>query len=218
MSERDGAGGRRYGGRTAEERRQARREALLDAAYDLFGTEGYRNVTIERVCSQARLTARNFYEEFGGREALLLAIYDRTIGRSVEAVAAALAKAGDGVRERAAAGLGAYAHTMLEDPRASRIVYVEIVGVSDAAERHRRSVHHAFADLVVGEAQGLLAAGAVTPRRSSRHASLALVGGVNELMIDWVQSDDPLPIDVLVEELVDLFVAVGAGPPDRREI
>lgn len=89
MSERDGAGGRRYGGRTAEERRQARRDALLDAAYELFGTEGYRNVTIERVCSQARLTARNFYEEFGGREALLLAIYDRTIGRSVEAVAAA---------------------------------------------------------------------------------------------------------------------------------
>ena len=30
-----GPGGRRYGGRTAEERREARRNALLDAAFDL---------------------------------------------------------------------------------------------------------------------------------------------------------------------------------------
>jgi AcrR family transcriptional regulator len=215
----EGAGdagvGRRYGGRSAEERREARRAALLDAAYELYGTLGHRNVTIERTCSHARLTARNFYEEFGGREALLRAVYDRTIARSLDAVAAGLAAAGDDVRERAEAGLGAFVHALLDDPRAARIVCLEMVGVSEALERHRRSVLRAFADLVADEARRL-GTGRVPQGLDPRPYALGLVGGVNELIVDWLQSDDRLPLDALVEVMVDSFVAVSAGPPDRQ--
>ena len=188
--------------------------ALLDAAYELYGTLGYRNVTIERVCSHARLTARHFYEEFGGREALLRAVYDRTVAGALDAVVAAVAAAGPGVRARSEAGIGAFVHAMLDDPRAARIVCVEVVGVSDDLERHRRGVLRAFGEVVTVEARRLIESGDVTLRRDPRLTSLALVGGVNEVIVDWCQSDDRLPLDVVVAELVDLFVAAGAGPPD----
>ncbi|HET8619167.1 MAG TPA: TetR/AcrR family transcriptional regulator [Acidimicrobiales bacterium] len=209
------AEGRRYGGRTAEERRESRRTALLDAGYDLYGTVGYRNVSIERVCSHARLTARSFYEEFGSREALLRAVYDRTIAHAAEAVFSAMAAAGDGVRDVAEAGIAAFVHAMLDDPRAARIVHLEVVGVSEGMEGHRRQVLRAFADIVAAE--GLrLNAGRVPDGLDPRPTALALVGGGNELIVDWLQSEDKLSLDALIVVLTDLFVAASAGPPDRR--
>ena len=210
--------GRRYGGRSAEERREARRSALIDAGYELYGTLGYQNVTIDRACRQARLTARNFYEEFGGREALLRAVYDRTIGQALDAVLTALAETdtdtGTEVRDRAEAGIGAFVHAMLDDPRAARVVCLEVVGVSEDLERHRRQVLRAFADLVADEAHRL-GTGRVPQGQDPTPAALALVGGVNELIVDWLHSDDHLALDALVDVMVDLFVSASAGPPDR---
>jgi len=69
--------GQRYGGRTADERRAERRERLLDAGLELFGTQGYANTSIEALCSATRLNPRYFYESLKTREELLRAVYDR---------------------------------------------------------------------------------------------------------------------------------------------
>jgi AcrR family transcriptional regulator len=207
---------RRYGGRSHEERREARRTALVDAGYDLFGSVGYRTVSIEQLCRHAHLTARNLYEEFGDREGLLRAVYDRTIDRAVVDVLAALSEARDDPRDRSQRAISAFARAMLEDPRAARIVFLEVIGVSEAMEHHRRQVLRAFADLVAEEAGRLVDTGLVVSRSHPRHTALALVGGVNELIVDWLVSDDRIPVDELVTAIADLFVAAAAGPPDRR--
>jgi hypothetical protein len=139
------------------------------------------------------------------------------VGRALEQVVAALEAAGPTVRDRAEAGIGAFVHAMLDDPRAARVVCVEVVGVSDELEAHRRQVLRAFADVVAEEARRLIATGDVVRRRDPRPVSLALVGGVNELVVDWLQSDEHvLPLDEVVAEMADLFVAAGVGPPDWR--
>jgi AcrR family transcriptional regulator len=204
-----------YGGLTSEERRRARRSALLDAAFDLFGTAGYGATGIERLCTHARLATRNFYEEFPDREALLRAVYDGAITHVMDAVLATLATAGPTVRERVDAAVRSMVHAMLDDPRRASIVCLQVVGVSDALERHRRGVMRAFADVVVDEAAVLATTGGVARRRDYRLPALALVGGVNELMVDWLQTDDPLPVDTLADEVVNLFLAAAAGPPDH---
>lgn len=56
--------GRAYGGLSALERQRERAARLLESGYELFATEGYANVSIERVCSHAGVTARHFYEAF----------------------------------------------------------------------------------------------------------------------------------------------------------
>jgi AcrR family transcriptional regulator len=212
----DAAPGRVYGGRSAEERHAARRTALVDAGFELYGTVGYHPVSIERICSQARLTTRNFYEHFRDREALLRAVYDRTIAETTAIVLQALDDAGDAPSARVQQGVSAFVHTMLDDPRRARIVCLQVVGQSDELERHRRDVLHRFADLLAGEDERTAEAGYIPRRRSYHVGALALVGGVNELLVDWLHAEDPLPLDRLVAEIVQLFLAAAAGPPDRR--
>src|ERR1700761_6805201 len=92
--------GRIYGGRSAPQRRAERRERLLDAALELYGTNGFRRTTIPMLCTASGVTARHFYEEFESREALLRALYDRVAETAFERTVAALRVAGGTPHER----------------------------------------------------------------------------------------------------------------------
>lgn len=215
--------GRKYAGRTPDERRADRRRRLLDTALDLFGSEGYAGVGIERLCATSGVTARHFYEEFGSREGVLRAAYDEIVEQGRVAVLDALAGVGDDADQaaRTRAGIGAFVHHLLDDPRRARLACLEVVGVSPGLEAHRRAVLHLFAAVVEGQAARI---GLVEPLgdRPFGLLSLALVGGVNELLIEWLSDPDRLPIDALVDDMVYLFVAVGRareldGMPTRQE-
>src|SRR4029079_8561538 len=73
---------RNYAGLSAEERREARRERLIEGAIRAYGELGYRNTTVKAVCEAAGLTERYFYESFANSEALLVAAFD-TVSRRV---------------------------------------------------------------------------------------------------------------------------------------
>ena len=70
---------RRIRGRTLAERREERRDAMLAAGLDLFGTKGYAATTVEEVCRRAYVSSRNFYEEFDNRLSLLVAVGERIV-------------------------------------------------------------------------------------------------------------------------------------------
>src|SRR5690349_11187461 len=173
---------RRYGGKTAEERRAERREKLLAAGLELFGTAGYAGTTIEGLCAAAGLNPRYFYEEFGSREALLAAGYDQHGDAVRPGVLSALEGAPvDEPRARLEAALRAFVTGTLADDRAARVNYFEIVGVSRELEAHRREVLAAYAELIGAEAERM---GMPAPGGDRRLAGVALVGAVDALMID----------------------------------
>src|SRR5258706_5852322 len=68
---------RSYGGVSATERIAARRERLIDAGLDLFGTRGFASTGIKDICRHAGLTDRYFYESFNGSEELFVEVFDR---------------------------------------------------------------------------------------------------------------------------------------------
>lgn len=203
--------GRRYAGQAAEERRAERRRRLLDAAVELFGTRGYAATTIEALYTEARLAPRHFYEQFPGREELLRAVYDETIEAVVDAVAAARLTAPDDVRGRVRAILDAFAQAMLSDPRRARIAYLEVPGTSRPLERHARRVVRGFAAVVEEEARAAAARGRL-PARDYALTAMLLVGGTNEILLDWLSDDDRRPIDAVLDELTNAFVAVLQQP------
>jgi AcrR family transcriptional regulator len=198
--------GQRYGGRTAQERQAERRDRLVAAGLELFGTRGYASTSIEALCGAARLHPRYFYESFGTREALLRAVYDQHMERLGAAVAAALHDAPEDARGRVEAGLTAFVRTQLADPRGARITYLEIVGVSTELERHRRDVLRGFAGLVEREADALARAGRL-PARDHHLTALALGGAVDGLLTDCFTDPAPPSVEAIVATLVDLFVA-----------
>jgi AcrR family transcriptional regulator len=205
------ATGQRYGGRTSDERRADRRERLLDAGLQLFGTQGYANTSIEALCAATHLNPRYFYESFPTREALLRAVYDRHMEHLARSVTAALETAPLNPRDRIEIGLRAFVETQLADDRNVRITYLEIVGVSLELERHRRSVLRGFATLLEREADRVAATGAL-PERDRHLTSLALGGAVDGLLADCLTNEDPPAAEVIIATLVDLTVAAFTAP------
>lgn len=192
-------GERRYGGRTAAQRRAQRREQLLDAGLQLFGTGGYAATTIESLCAHAGLNPRYFYEQFDGREQLLGAVYERHVEQVLAVVRAAIEHAGDERAARLHAGLLAFVTATLDDERGARVNYFEMIGVSPQLDALRRRVLGDYARLIASQApDGVLGI-------DTRMASVALVGATDGLIIDWLSGDRVRPRDEIVQTLLVLF-------------
>jgi AcrR family transcriptional regulator len=191
-----------------------RRERLVEAGLEEIGTRGYDNVTVKDVCRRAGLTERYFYEHFSDRAALLVAIFDSVIASVTEATFAASDAAPADLEERTRAGLTAFVDTLTDDPRRARVQLIEVVGRGDMLERRRFAAMNLFADYLATVAVEL------APRTDldelqRRAAALALVGGANHLIIEWVRGDLAMTKHELVETLVALFVAAAKGPAPR---
>jgi AcrR family transcriptional regulator len=203
---------RTYGGRSAGERRAERRERLLTAGLALFGTEGYAAASIERLCTEAGVSTRNFYEEFDRREDLLMALHDRIIDRAFQAVLGALADAADApLRERFTRAVRAFVITTASDPRWARLSYVEIIGVSNAVERHRIAWRQRWAEFLVSEAKRAVERGEAAPR-DFQLGAVALIGAVNELVHHWSMSGGERSLDDVITEIVRIATAAVTAP------
>jgi AcrR family transcriptional regulator len=203
---------RTYGGRSAADRRAERRERLLGAGLELFGTEGYATSSIEKLCTHAGVSTRNFYEEFHSREDLLITLHVRVIERSFRAVIAAFDDAAElKLAERFELAVRAFIHTTASDPRWARLAYVEVIGVSDAVEKHRISWRNKWSDFMVAEAERAVARGEAGPR-DFRMASVALIGAVNELVHHYSISRGRITLDEVIAEIVRLALAAVTAP------
>jgi AcrR family transcriptional regulator len=62
---------------TREEMKQQSREALVDAALELFAEQGIDGPSLDAICDRAGYTRGAFYIHFADREELLVAVMDR---------------------------------------------------------------------------------------------------------------------------------------------
>ncbi|GAA4435427.1 TetR/AcrR family transcriptional regulator [Actinokineospora soli] len=192
---------RRYGGQDAEQRQGERRERLMAAALDLFGTQGYAASSVKHVCDHAGLTQRYFYESFTDREQLLRAVADETVDLLRTAVADAVSAAGPDIGDRIRAGLTALVDVLTGDTRRARVILIETVGVSAALEARRREVMHEFVRYIAS-----LVPGTAVPRHRLETGVMVLVGGVVEVMVDHLLGYRSMATGELVEVMSALFV------------
>lgn len=202
--------GRIYAGLTEEKRKEARRNRLLQAGLELFSADGYHRTPIERLCERSHVTTRHFYDLYPGKDEFFRDLLDTLIEDSRRAVLEALQEEFDDPVDMVRAGISAFVHSYLDDPRRARVILVEAVGISPEMERHRRELIHSFARIIEERAAEMGRRGLI-PERDYSMGSLALAGAVNELMIDWVYSDSPPSRERVIEEIVDLFRLVIFG-------
>ncbi|KUI22796.1 TetR family transcriptional regulator [Mycobacterium sp. GA-1285] len=115
----------RWAGVPLTDRRAERRAQLIDAAFRLFGEGGEAAVSVRSVCRECGLNTRYFYESFADTDDLLGAVYDRVSGQLAEAVEAAMSRAGDSLRARTRAGIGAVLGFSSADPRRGRVLFTD---------------------------------------------------------------------------------------------
>ncbi|WP_433521425.1 TetR/AcrR family transcriptional regulator [Nocardia pseudovaccinii] len=192
----------RYGGRPASERHAERRVRLREAGLDLFGAgPGYRNSRLVDVCKRAGLSTRQFYEEYNTLEDLLadlhLYVNDLVEQRFIDEIG----RVEDlPIRERVARMVHIYIGAATADRRHTRILFVEIVGVSERLNQQRLERRSRWIELMVELYEEALRRGSSAPF-DPRLTAAAFVGSVNGLMHDWTVGWVAATSDQVADEL-----------------
>src|SRR5271163_5214848 len=203
---------RPYGGVSATDRRHQRRQRLIDAGLQLFGTRGIGAVRLVDVCAEAGLTKRYFYENFASIDALAEAVFEHVTGNLVAVVAPAI-EVGAGRDPRPA--LTVYARNILSDPRVVRLLAVE------SQTGPLRKYHDGFPTRAV-ELWFAFAAedDTVTPPQDIRLKAYGFIGAAQQIGMAWLDGHLPLTIDEVIDQLVDLFYRISGiarRPPQDDE-
>ena len=94
---------------------------------------------------------------------------------------------------------------------------VEVVGVSDRLEQLRRDTRHALADLRAHNAQAI-AGDSMRFRLDPVLTTRSLIGGVVEVLVDWINGDLDASADEIVEHFTQLFTAVTYAAVEPKAI
>ncbi|MCC5810202.1 MAG: TetR/AcrR family transcriptional regulator [Ectothiorhodospiraceae bacterium] len=212
--------GRRYRGRTTEELSEERRQRLLEAGQRMIAREGYAQISIERVCAEAHVSTRHFYEHFRSRESLLVALFELFLQDMMRVVISSFEASGKAERdpmEQALDAVRALVRFCMEHPARARIALVETVGVSRDMERHRRQIIREFAGIVAGLADQLAKA-EVIPQADYHLPAIALVGATNELLVEWLSGETRLDREQMENQIAAIYKAIieGAIVRERR--
>ncbi|MGH9046293.1 MAG: TetR/AcrR family transcriptional regulator [Acidimicrobiales bacterium] len=200
---------RRFTGLSPADRLHQRRTLLLDAALDLLGTAGWSAMTVRSVLETARLNPRYFYESFSDLDQLAVALYDRVVAQLGEAIWAALAEARDAPGDQVRAVVDCTVSFVDEDRRRGRVLYAEGLG-NEALNRRRVETAGMVVAFVEDHAAGRRPSGAASAELG-RVATSILVGGFNQLLVDWLAGRVPISRDQLVDDATALFLALGDG-------
>jgi AcrR family transcriptional regulator len=193
-----------YAKKSATDRAQERHERLLEAGLQLFATQGYAQTTIEALCSEAKVTTRHFYQSFQGREALLLAVYNQMVGELQIGLLSAIQAEHQNMQEKIQQVIQALVTHYLTDTRRAQIGVLEVVGASATVEQRRREVIHSIVNTVMQEKK--------IPERNYYWLAVAMVGGINEMMAEWLMNRS-ISLEELVQEIINTvnFMAGNQG-------
>ncbi|MBD3647382.1 MAG: TetR/AcrR family transcriptional regulator [Pseudomonadales bacterium] len=199
--------GRSYRGIDAEDRQQKRREALIQAGFELFGSRGYRATSVKLVCDHVGLTERYFYESFANREALLLAVYAE-LGTELEArLIQAIEQEDTASHERLEQVLSSFFQYIQEDKRRGRIMFLEIVGVSQQVDRNYQSVVRDQAASLAHPNLGIFSPDSRLSEDDRRVITIGLIGAITQIAAQWVLEDFTTDKRLVVENAVRICVA-----------
>ena len=196
---------RRYGGQSPAERKQARRERLIEAGLEVFGTTGFASSSIERLCARASVSNRYFYEEFASREALMQAVYDEVLQGASMAGLLTMREEGLTPVERLVIGVRTYVLVVTSDPRRTRVVHHEVRTVPSMAARRRETASW------VAELMRDVCGAPPDPDGLPFVPGLAVLGAVSEVLARWTTSTPRPPVGPLVAELCRFVEHVVGG-------
>lgn len=178
----------------------AARGKLMAALAEVVADKGYANATIADIVAAAHVSKRTFYEHFVDKEACLLAVYEHACANLMGVLRVA-AKGDLPWRERVRLAAAGYLAAIEAMPEVNRALLVEMQAAGPRAFALRKRTQRQFAELL----RELVEAGAADQgvRPLSPALALAIVGGINELLLHTIEPYAGLGAD-----------AAGAAGPD----
>lgn len=206
-----------YAGQSAQEREAERRDRLISAALEIFGTAGYAATSADVVCKAAKVSTKHFYQLYANKEDLLLDLYAVITSGSFAAAAASLEETADEhFTVQLTTGIRAYLQPILADPRVARVAFVEIVGVSSRVEEKRLGFRDGIIGLFESEGAKAVARGEVSPR-NFRFLALCFNGAANVVVHDWSLDAKHAAAESLLDDLCQVAVELFSGSAARKD-
>lgn len=183
------AGGRNYSGLTLEQRKSKRREQFITAGITLFGTIGFRAVTVRGICKEAKLTDRYFYESFGSLETLSMAVYEYCMSVLLQKVVSTIEKenqTGD-ILDAMRAGINTY-FKEIEEPKTAQICLLGLEGISPEIDQMYNNYIKKIAHLYISIIQQSYPSWDL-PDAEKEVIGLSVVGILRQSATTWVVND-----------------------------
>lgn len=190
-------------GLTADQRREQRRQQLIDAALDTVAEGGVGDLRVRAVSARARLNDRYFYESFRDCQELLLAAFDDQFNRALSGVMATLTEAPLDLEARARTVLEFAFDFLDEDPRRPKLL-IELQ-TAEALAARRQEVIGVLTRIMVEQARQLLGDDAGT-EETLMLTSLTVSSGLLELAAQWYRHQIEVSRSQLLEFVTALVV------------
>ncbi|MET8797833.1 TetR/AcrR family transcriptional regulator [Nocardia sp. NPDC004568] len=198
--------GRRYAGQPVEDRQRERRARFLESGLTVFSRDGYANSSVGAICKDAGLSSRQFYEEFTGRESLLVELFALIDRESRTAVLASLEQSTDqSALARIDSAIRAYVQSIGTDMRRARVVLVEVVGAGTKVEKMRTESRRAWSSVLAKAAEDAALHGEI-PTGDYDLRMLAIIGAVNYVVDEWSGAEPRQPLDEVIRVLSRIIV------------
>jgi AcrR family transcriptional regulator len=176
--------------------RQERRRQLLDAALEVFVSQGYHAAAMDEIAERAGVSKPVLYQHFPGKLDLYLALLDQSVDELVETVRDALSSTTEN-KQRVAATFSAYFEYVASEGQAYRLVFESDLGnegaVRDRLERGQRECAEMISPMIRQDA-GLDDA-------EAHLVSVAMVGLAQVTARYWLSARDHIPREA-AEQLV----------------
>jgi AcrR family transcriptional regulator len=114
---------------------------------ELVSEHGYNAISVKELTNRARVSKRDFYKLFAGKEECFLAAYDTIVSHSVRGIIAA-AVGEEEWRERLRLGFLAFADQITSSPEKARLALVEVFSAGAAAVERMQRTNRLFEALV----------------------------------------------------------------------
>lgn len=190
----------------------ATRDRILQAALEVFAEKGYHRALVDDIVRASRTSKGAVYHHFPNKEALFLALVDEFAGRLAEAVAAAIGGA-HGALGKVEAALTGGLQTFARHRELARILLLESVSLGPAYQSKRLEIHERFASLIQTHLDEAVSEGSI-PTLDTRVATLAWLGALNEVVVQWLYSGKPDLLTEAVPALAPMLLrSIGAKPP-----
>ena len=180
------------------------RHRLLEGMARAVADKGYADTTIADIVREASVSRRTFYEHFAAKSDCLIALYEAASRNALQVLRSAIAvdQPWQGQVESA---LAAYLGYVSQDPVLMRTLFIEILHLGAAGLAARRRVNTEIADFLLGTVNASRPGDAA---RMSPGLAMAVVGGINELVLQSIEDGRADDLRALVEPASQLVRSV----------
>ena len=183
------------------------RSRLLEGMAQAVAERGYAATTIADVVREAGVSRRTFYEHFSGKPECLVALYGAASHNALKVLRGAIDPAHPW-QTQVEHALAAYLGGLAANPLLLRTLYIEILGLGPAGLAAWRRVNQEIAGFMLEVVNG----GKGRQAPLSARMAMAVVGGINELVLECIEQDRIDRLADLVEPAAALVHAVTGTP------